>query len=46
MSFIAESVTELALLARRHKFGVLVRLLDMAKMEGGARPARNVRKLS
>ena len=46
-SFIAESVAELALLARRHKLGVLVRLLEMAKMEAEERVRlRSKRKLS
>ena len=46
-SFIAESVAELALLARRHRLGVLVRLLDMAKMEAEERVRlRSKRKLS
>jgi hypothetical protein len=44
---IAESVAELALLARRHKLGVLVHLLDMAKMEAEERVRlRSKRKLS
>jgi len=46
-SFIAESAAELALLARRHKLGVLVRLLEMAKMEAEERVRlRSKRKLS
>ena len=46
-NFIAETVAELALLARRHKLGVLVRLLDMAKMEAEERVRlRSKRKLS
>ena len=46
-SFIAESVAELALLARRHRLGVLVRLLEMAKMEAEERVRlRSKRKLS
>ncbi|MDO9058178.1 MAG: hypothetical protein Q7U92_04035 [Bradyrhizobium sp.] len=46
-SFIAESLTELALLARRHRLGVLVRLLDMAQLEAEERVRlRSRRKLS
>ena len=46
-SFIAESVAELALLARRHRLGVLVRLLDMAQLEAEERVRlRSKRKLS
>lgn len=46
-SFIAESVAELALLARRHRLGVLVRLLDMAQLEAEERVRlRSRRKLS
>jgi hypothetical protein len=36
-SFIAETVTELALLARRHKLGMLILLLEMAQMEAEER---------
>ena len=32
-SFIADTVADLALLARRHRLGVLVRLLEMAQLE-------------
>jgi hypothetical protein len=32
-SFIAETVAELALLARRHRLDLLVRLLEMAQLE-------------
>ena len=35
--FIAETVAALAKLARRHKLGVLVRLLDMTQMEAEER---------
>ena len=46
-SYIAETVAELALLARRHKLGVLVRLLEMARMEAEERVRlRSKRKLS
>ena len=46
-SFIAETVAELALLARRHKLGVLVRLLEMAQLEAEERVRlRSKRKLS
>lgn len=45
--FIAESVAELALLARRHNLGVLVHLLDMAQLEAEERVRlRSKRKLS
>ena len=45
--FIAESVAELALLARRHNLGVLVYLLDMAQLEAEERVRlRSKRKLS
>ena len=45
--FIAESVAELALLARRHKLGMLVRLLEMAQLEAEERVRlRSKRKLS
>ena len=36
-SFIAETVAELARLARRHKLGVLVDLLEMAQLEAEER---------
>ena len=36
-SFIAETVTELARLARRHKLGMLILLLEMAQMEAEER---------
>ena len=46
-SFIAESVAELALLARRHKLGMLVRLLEMAQLEAEERVRlRSKRRLS
>jgi hypothetical protein len=46
-AFIAESVAELARVARRHKLGVLVRLLEMAQMEAEERVRlRGKRKLS
>jgi hypothetical protein len=32
-AFIAETVAELARVARRHRLGMLVRLLEMAQME-------------
>ena len=45
--FLAESVAELARVARRHKLGVLVRLLEMAQMEAEERVRlRGKRKLS
>jgi hypothetical protein len=45
--FIAESVAELARVARRHKLGMLVRLLEMAQMEAEERVRlRGKRKLS
>jgi hypothetical protein len=45
--FIAESVAELALLARRHNLGVLMHLLDMAQLEAEERVRlRSKRKLS
>ncbi len=46
-SFIAESVAELALLARRHELGMLVRLLEMAQLEAEERVRlRSKRRLS
>ena len=46
-SFIADTVAELALLARRHRLGVLVRLLEMAQLEAEERVRlRSKRKLS
>ena len=46
-SFIAESVAELVLLARRHKLDLLVRLLEMAQLEAEERVRlRSRRKLS
>ena len=46
-SFIADTVAELALLARRHKLGMPVRLLDMAHLEAEERVRlRSKRKLS
>ena len=46
-SFIAESVADLAMLARRHRLGVLVRLLDMAQLEAEERVRlRSKRNLS
>ena len=46
-SFIAETVAELALLARRHKLGMLVHLLEMAQLEAEERVRlRSKRKLS
>jgi hypothetical protein len=36
-SFIAETVTELAQLARRHELGMLILLLEMAQMEAEER---------
>ncbi len=46
-SFIAETVADLALLARRHKLGMLVRLLEMAQLEAEERVRlRSKRKLS
>jgi hypothetical protein len=45
--FIAETVAALAKLARRHKLGVLVRLLEMTQMEAEERVRlRGKRKLS
>ena len=37
IAFIAETVSDLARLARRHKLDVLVRLLEMAQMEAQER---------
>jgi len=37
IAFIAETVADLARLARRHRFDVLVRLLEMAQMEAQER---------
>jgi len=37
VAFIAETVSDLARLARRHRLDVLVRLLDMAQMEAQER---------
>jgi hypothetical protein len=46
-AFIAETVAELARLARRHKLGMLIRLLEMAQMEAEERARlRGKRKLS
>jgi hypothetical protein len=46
-AFIAETITELAKLARRHKLGMLIRLLEMAQMEAEERARlRGKRKLS
>lgn len=46
-SFIADTVADLALLARRHRLGVLVRLLEMAQLEAEERVRlRSKRKLS
>jgi len=36
-SFIAETVAELARLARRHRLGMLILLLEMARMEAEER---------
>ena len=36
-AFIAETAAALARLARRHRLGMLVRLLDMAQMEAEER---------
>jgi hypothetical protein len=36
-AFIAETTSALAKLARRHRLGMLVRLLDMAQMEAEER---------
>jgi hypothetical protein len=40
VSFIAETVADLAQVARRHKLELLVRLLDMAEMEAQERIQR------
>ena len=46
-SFIAETVAELAGLARRHRLGMLVALLEMAQLEAEERiRLRSKRKLS
>ena len=46
-SFIAETVAELARLARRHKLGMLIALLEMAQLEAEERiRLRSKRKLS
>ena len=46
-AFIAETVAELARLARRHRLGMLVPLLEMAQMEAEDRVRlRGKRKLS
>jgi hypothetical protein len=46
-AFIAETTTELAKLARRHKLGMLILLLEMAQMEAEERARlRGKRKLS
>jgi hypothetical protein len=45
--FIAETVAELAVLARRHRLGMLVSLLEMAQLEAEERVRlRSKRKLS
>jgi len=45
--FIAETVAELARLARRHKLGMLIALLEMAQLEAEERVRlRSKRKLS
>jgi hypothetical protein len=36
-AFIVETVTDLARVARRHKLGLLIRLLEMAQMEAEER---------
>jgi hypothetical protein len=47
VAFIAETVAELARVARRHRLGMLVRLLEMAQMEAEDRVRlRGKRKLS
>jgi hypothetical protein len=47
VNFIADTVAELALLARRHRLDVLVRLLEMAQLEAEERVRlRSKRKLS
>ena len=46
-SFIAETVAELARLARRHKLGMLVALLEMTQLEAEERVRlRSKRRLS
>jgi hypothetical protein len=46
-SFIAETVAELARLARRHRLGMLVRLLEMTQLEAEERVRlRSKRRLS
>jgi hypothetical protein len=46
-AFIAEAVADLARLARRHRLGMLVRLLEMAQMEAEDRVRlRGKRRLS
>jgi hypothetical protein len=46
-AFIVETVTDLARVARRHKFGLLIRLLEMAQMEAEERlRLRSKRNLS
>ena len=46
-AFIAETVAELARLARRHKLGMLILLLEMTQMEAEERARlRGRRKLS
>jgi hypothetical protein len=46
-AFIAEAVADLARVARRHRLGMLVRLLEMAQMEAEDRVRlRGKRKLS
>jgi hypothetical protein len=46
-AFIAETVADLAQLARRHRLGMLVRLLEMAQLEAEERVRlRSKRKLS
>jgi hypothetical protein len=46
-AFIAETVTELARLARRHELGMLILLLEMTQMEAEERARlRGKRKLS
>jgi hypothetical protein len=46
-AFIAETVADLAQVARRHRLGMLVRLLEMAQLEAEERVRlRSKRKLS
>jgi hypothetical protein len=46
-AFIAETVAELARVARRHRLGMLVRLLEMTQLEAEERVRlRSKRKLS